>query len=534
MAAGKNRPDTPPGERSLREGAEEQLARVPKHSPELKGKTSEQFIHELQVHQIELVTQAEELRRAHLALEESRDKFLDLYDFAPTGYLTLTDKVLIAEVNLAGATLLGVERSKLVNKRFRKFIAPEFLEQWDRYFINVLNHGEKQICTLTLKRGDGSVFPARLEGVRIPGSGGAITVRIAFSDITDIWQIEALRESEERYRTIFDQSPIAIELFDSAGILVHANPACLNLFGIVDIQAIQNFSLFANPNIDDEHKEKLHQKKEKLHQKEPVHYQGPFDFEKVKTLNLYPTSRNGIIWLDVLITPLGSSADSITGFLVQIQDITERKRAEEELRESKALVDTVVENVPLMIFLKEAKDLRFVIFNRAGEELLGYDRKALLGKNNLDLFPPEQAAHFMTKDRDVLDGELNLLDIPEESILTAKKGLRLLHTRKVCIRGADGTTKFLLGISEDITERKKAEETLRETSEYLQKLIEFGNAPIIVWDPDFRITRFNHACEHLTGRTEQEVIGQPLGILFPKKTRATSRALIKKTLAGKR
>jgi len=115
-----------------------------------------------------------------------------------------------------------------------------------------------------------------------------------------------------------------------------------------------------------------------------------------------------------------------------------------------------------MIFIKEATDLRFVIFNRAGEELLGYDRKALLGKNNLDLFPPEQAAHFMAKDREVLDGEAGILDIPEEPIMTSKKDLRLLHTRKVCIRGADGTTKFLLGISEDITERKRAKVELDE------------------------------------------------------------------------
>ncbi|MEI7856170.1 MAG: PAS domain S-box protein [Methanomicrobiales archaeon] len=140
------------------------------------------------------------------------------------------------------------------------------------------------------------------------------------------------------------------------------------------------------------------------------------------------------------------------------QDITERKVAEEAMRESKSLVDAVVENVPLMIFLKEARDLRFVLFNRAGEELLGYDRKALLGKNNLDLFPPEQAAQFMEKDREVLDGEAGMLDIPEEPIQTARKGLRLLHTRKVCIRRDDGTTKFLLGISEDITERKRAED----------------------------------------------------------------------------
>ena len=145
--------------------------------------------------------------------------------------------------------------------------------------------------------------------------------------------------------------------------------------------------------------------------------------------------------------------------------------AEEALRESKALVDAVVENVPLMIFLKEAKDLRFVIFNRAGEELLGYDRTALFGRNNLDLFPPGEAEQFMTKDREVLEGDAGFLDIPEEPITTAKKGVRLLHTRKVCIRGADGTTKFLMGISEDITERKKSEDLLKRFSEELEEKV---------------------------------------------------------------
>jgi two-component system, NtrC family, sensor kinase len=139
-----------------------------------------------------------------------------------------------------------------------------------------------------------------------------------------------------------------------------------------------------------------------------------------------------------------------------VRDITERKREEKALQDSTRLVETVVENIPLMIFLKEAKDLRFVVFNRAGEELLGYDRKDLLGKNNLDLFPPEQAAFFQAKDREVLASGV-LVDIPEEPIQTAKKGQRLLHTRKVCIKGADGVAKYLLGISEDITEQKRME-----------------------------------------------------------------------------
>ncbi|MCX6560753.1 MAG: HD domain-containing protein [Candidatus Aminicenantes bacterium] len=148
----------------------------------------------------------------------------------------------------------------------------------------------------------------------------------------------------------------------------------------------------------------------------------------------------------------------------------ERKRVAVELQEEKALIDTVVEHVPLMVFLKEATDLKFVVFNRAGEELLGYDRKALLGKSDLNLFPPEQAAQFMARDREAMI-EHGVVDIPEEPILTAKKGLRLLHTKKVAIFGADGTAKYLLGISEDITEQKKAEKELRESLASLSKAL---------------------------------------------------------------
>jgi len=83
-------------------------------------------------------------------------------------------------------------------------------------------------------------------------------------------------------------------------------------------------------------------------------------------------------------------------------------------------------------------------------------------------------------------------------------------------------------------EGREAERALRETNEYLHKLIDFANAPIIVWDNDFRITYFNHAFEHLTGRVEQEVIGQPLDILFPKESRDNSLTLINKTLKGER
>jgi PAS domain S-box-containing protein len=91
-----------------------------------------------------------------------------------------------------------------------------------------------------------------------------------------------------------------------------------------------------------------------------------------------------------------------------------------------------------------------------------------------------------------------------------------------------------VGTVEDITERKRAEEVLRETNEYLRNLIDYANAPIIVWDPEFRITRFNHAFERLSGRTEQEVLGKYLSLLFPETSREASLEQIRKPLAGER
>jgi len=129
--------------------------------------------------------------------------------------------------------------------------------------------------------------------------------------------------------------------------------------------------------------------------------------------------------------------------------------ASEQLRESRTFLDSIVENIPNMIFVKDAKELRFVRFNRAGEELLGHTQAQLLGKNDYDLFPSEQADSFTAKDRDVIRGGM-VVDIAEEPIETTS-GTRFLHTKKIPIFDKDNRPLYLLGISEDITARKRAE-----------------------------------------------------------------------------
>ena len=158
-----------------------------------------------------------------------------------------------------------------------------------------------------------------------------------------------------------------------------------------------------------------------------------------------------------------------TSVVSVVRDITDRRMAEKKLKQTNIFLDSIIENIPNMIFLKDARDLRFVRLNRAGEDLLGYSRDDLLGKSDYDFFPKEQADHFTKKDRDVLNGK-EVLDIPEESLQTRTKGERTIHTKKVPLLDEKGEPEFLLGISEDITERKKMEETLRERDIQLKKL----------------------------------------------------------------
>ena len=147
-----------------------------------------------------------------------------------------------------------------------------------------------------------------------------------------------------------------------------------------------------------------------------------------------------------------------------IADITERKRIEEELKAANASLDAIVENVPLMLFIKDSTSLRFVRFNRAAEELLGWPRETYTGKSDYDLWPRAQAEFFVEKDRETLKSG-KIVDIPEEEIQTRHRGVRILHTKKVPILDSTGHPLYLLGISEDVTERSLMEKEQRFLAE---------------------------------------------------------------------
>ncbi len=133
--------------------------------------------------------------------------------------------------------------------------------------------------------------------------------------------------------------------------------------------------------------------------------------------------------------------------------LTQKAAVAEELRRSESFIASVFDHLPNTVFVKEAQSLRFVRFNKAGQELIGQTQVNLLGKCDYDFSPKEEADFFTAKDREVLASG-RMLDIPEEPVHTPS-GVRYVHTKKVPIVGADGTPQYLLGIAEDITEQRR-------------------------------------------------------------------------------
>ncbi|QDF97085.1 hypothetical protein CJ010_11380 [Azoarcus sp. DD4] len=209
----------------LRSAAEAQLPTA----PAAPLRSAEALLHELQVHQIELEMQNEALRQAHVVLEESRDRYLSLFDFAPVGYLTLSRESMIVEANLMAATLLGAVRTTLGRRRFESFVAPDDLERWRRYFVSAWKGSTDEAFSLELNllRQDNTVFPAQLQCAVKAVPGAAPVMRIAFNDISERRRLE----EEQRIAAIAFESQEGMIVTDASGVIIRVNRAFTTLSG---------------------------------------------------------------------------------------------------------------------------------------------------------------------------------------------------------------------------------------------------------------------------------------------------------------
>ncbi len=194
--------------------------------------TAQELLHELQTYQIELEMQNEQLRQSQLELEKSRDRYIDFYDLAPVGYITLNRTGMIVEINLTCARMLGSERTLLLNRQFSTFVSIQDVARWHRYFLSVLNNDKRQ-CEFLINRPEGSNFHGKLDSLCLKNIEGDDLIRMVLTDISEsVRAKQALQESEQQFRTLTEAMPQMVWITRADGWSIYFNQQWVEYTGL--------------------------------------------------------------------------------------------------------------------------------------------------------------------------------------------------------------------------------------------------------------------------------------------------------------
>ena len=375
----------------------------------------------------------------------------DIFDSSPVAVSVYNSEGLLIDANQACLALFGVEgREALIGLNLMEDlqISEEVLENLKRG-VNSRIAYEVDMDKLPFESAREDVIIIEAVLANLDSSNGHTGYIVHMTDITAKERTaKSLQTNEEMFRTIFDESPICIELFDSDGILVSANKAALDLFGITDPSDFIGFNLFSDPNTPDFVKTSLQAGM-------AVKAETRFDFSRVRMQNLYRTTKQGIMHLESVFSPLRYGED-LTGFIIHIQDVTEKHLAEEALKQSRESFKDLYNNAMIGLFRARISDAMILECNEQFAEILGHpDRTDLVDGNSF-------FRQFIPKSTTWENLKNNLRDherVTTEVMISAKEQEQIwvrLSLRSVPEKG------YIEGVMADITQEKEALEMLRK------------------------------------------------------------------------
>jgi two-component system, sensor histidine kinase and response regulator len=325
MIMTKIKPSFSDNRAALIKQAEKTLLSGSKPLSNILPQDKDQLVHELQTHQIELELQNGELRQAQIELNTSRKKFSDLYDFAPVGYLTISDKGLILEANLTTAQMLGVERGRLIKQAFSNFI---FAEDQDSYYlsrIKLLDTKSSQTCELRMQRKCGTLFDAHFKMAicsDVDGSSGQF--RVIMTDISERKKAEIeIKESESRFRGIFEQAAVGVARLAPDGSFLQANKKLCDIVGYTYEELLsKTFKDITHP---DDLQADLGYVNQLLND----------DIKSFSKEKRYCKKNGDFVWGNITVSLVRDTNNKTDYFIAIIEDITEKKNIFDELKQHK-------------------------------------------------------------------------------------------------------------------------------------------------------------------------------------------------------
>ena len=410
-----------------------------------------QTLHELRIHQTELEIQNEELRLTQEELVAARARYFDLYDMAPVGYFTVSEKRMILEANLTAATLLGVRKVDLVGLPLGRFIPKE---EQDSYYLRsklLFDTGAPQVCEMRMVKKDGTTLWAHLEATVLSGNAGASVCRLAVIDITARKRGEvALRESEERFRKLFEQHTAVKLIIDpDTGNIMDANDAAAQFYGwpIEELKGmrISQINTLSPEAVKTEMENAASSKRNK------------FEFRHQRADG---SIRDVEVFSNKIVIAKKAVLYSI------IHDVTESKQAEAAVKKNETKFRLAFENAKDAIIWANSETGVIMDCNTAATELFEKPKGELVGSHQGTLHPPELVEYYRTM---FADQTRDLRSGVEAQIVTSTGAIRTV-TINVSNTEFEGR-KIIQGIFRDISDRKQAEAALQEAHDALEQRV---------------------------------------------------------------
>jgi diguanylate cyclase (GGDEF)-like protein/PAS domain S-box-containing protein len=478
---------------SLRAAAEKQLQHASTTNSE--ARSAEELLYELQVHQIELEMQNENLRQSYEALAESQQDYFDLYEFAPIGYLTLSQQGLIEKINLTGATLLGKSRSQLLQRRFAGFINAIDATRWHLFFAQVMRGNQQKTLEVSLKQPNDNWLHAQLHCLPVLKTNKQLTLWIALTDITAIKQaaervitanIELALQNEEKEKRatelviankeiltaknqlqiIIDLMPIAVFAKDSQHRIILMNKACEKKWGLSfnQVKNTTGSQFFPTEQMADFLAvDKQAFTDDKLHETEGFIWNSQLQANRI-----HHSYKQAVF--DESGQPL---------YLIGVSDdITERKRLEKQLTESERHLRAILDTTPDCVKLV-ARDGTLLSINAAGLALIDADSEDEVRNQCVySLLAPEYRDAFQAFNEAVCDGKSGKMEF---EIIGLNGTRHWMETRAVPFNVENGDC-IQLAFSNEITERKRLEKSIHDSESKFRALFNSSTDAIMLYD----------------------------------------------------
>lgn len=396
------------------------------------------------------------------------------------------------DVNSRGCEITGYSKEELADLNIADLLSAESIPGAPLH-INDLRAGKSLITELVIRKKDGSSVPVEISAKMLLDGRMQAIVR----DITDRKKIErALEESEAQFKHLVEQSLVGVYIVqDQKFVYVNPQMGRIHGYSTEEMLALNSVVSLVRPEDRDRVANNLARR----------------EYGEINSINYEFAITRGdgqIVFVEVFGSrTLFRGRPAIIGSAI---DITERKRAAEELSRERNLLRILIDNIPDYVYVKD-NESRHLINNKANVALIGArSEEETLGKSVMDYFPSEIARQYMADDRMVISTNSPVIN-REEEVITDKGEHRWLLTTKVPLFGKDNVPIGIVGISRDITERKEIEHVLRESEEKYRHL--FADNPMNLWVAELstkRIIDVNHAAISEYGYSREEFLQMQL------------------------